>query len=54
MTPRKNQGKPKPRRISKTLEPTALAIAMSASPALATIIDPNASGTEVPMANLFR
>mmetsp|Transcript_5416 Transcript_5416/g.12934 ORF Transcript_5416/g.12934 Transcript_5416/m.12934 type:complete len:381 (+) Transcript_5416:278-1420(+) len=49
--PTRNHGMPRPSRISKTLEPTALAMAMSASPSRATIMDASASGTEVPTAS---
>ena len=49
--PRNIHGKPKPSKISNTFDPTALAMAMSASPARATIMEPKASGTEVPMAS---
>lgn len=46
----RNQGRPRPKRMSNTLLPTALAMAMSASPWRATIIEPMASGMLVPTA----
>jgi len=43
-------GKPKPIKISKTLEPSALATAMPPSPSFATATELIASGMEMPAA----
>mmetsp|Transcript_26984 Transcript_26984/g.79744 ORF Transcript_26984/g.79744 Transcript_26984/m.79744 type:complete len:258 (-) Transcript_26984:336-1109(-) len=43
-----HHGRPRPRRMLKMLEPSALQTAMSPFPSLATMIDESASGTEVP------
>lgn len=43
-------GRPRPNQMSKMFDPTALAIAMSPSPARATAMDDSASGMDVPAA----
>mmetsp|Transcript_2126 Transcript_2126/g.6530 ORF Transcript_2126/g.6530 Transcript_2126/m.6530 type:complete len:259 (-) Transcript_2126:813-1589(-) len=43
-----HHGRPRPSRILKMLEPSALQTAMSPFPSLATMIDESASGTDVP------
>ena len=50
MRPESIQGKPRPRRMSKTFEPIAFETAMSPWPLRATRSEPIASGTEVPAA----
>lgn len=49
-----SQGMPRPKRISKTLEPIALVIAMSPRPWRETMMEDKLSGTEVPIASTVR
>ena len=46
-----SHGKPSPTRMSKMLEPTALAMAIEPRPWRATMTDANRSGTDVPAAS---